>query len=1116
MRDFPLPSLVLTLCANLIAASAQEIPKANAVASNAEVEAALKRIKMPPGFRVIPFAHEPMIQNPVSFAFDEQGRAYVVETHRRRTSVFDIRNHRDWLDDDFSFRTVADRSNFFRKVLVPENENLPPAIKVDRNKDGRFDSRDLEVESEQIRLLEDTNHDGVADKATTFADGFNTLVSGVAAGVLARDGDVYFTCIPDLWKLRDTNNDGLADERTRLASGFGVHISFGGHDLHGLKMGPDGKIYFSIADRGLHVTQNGKTISAPDTGSILRCNPDGSDLELFATGLRNPQELAFDQFGNLWTGDNNGDGGDKARWLYVVEGGEYGWHLGWQHLPGMGPWNSELLWEMEDKRSAAYIIPPVGHIGHGPAGLTFYPGTGLPDAYRNHFFMCDFPGGVRAFTVRSRGAGFELTKQEPFVWELWPVDVDFGLDGGLYVLDWVQGWEKPGKGRLYRVFEPDATQLPIIQETRALLSGGLKSKNVDELGTLLAHQDMRVRTEAHFALAKRGLESTNVLMQVALNSPNDLARIHAIWGLGLVAKKHPLLYPELLPLLEDVSNAEVRAQTVRILGDARYALGFPYLARAAADPNPRVRYFALLGLGKFGSAEAIEPILQVLRGNRDNDPYLRHAAVMALTWVNDVDALELAARDSSPHSRMAALLAMRRLGRPEVAMFLYDAREELVLEAARAIYDQPITNAFSQLAALINKGGAPTPAMRRVLHANYRLGKLENALALSEFANKTNFAPELRAEAINLLGQWGDTPRRDRLVGLWRPLPSREARAASLTFRSPASDLIRRGPEEVRSAAVRAVASLGVDPAGTDLFDLFANTNETPALRLEALKSLATLKHSRLGRAVKLAIADSNEAIRKEAATLEVQMQPGDRTTAVLRLLDTGALLEKQNALQMLATMETPAVDPVLMMWMDRLLTGKAPRELHLEIFEAAQTRQDPLIESQVKRYLDRRANAEPVERFSEALAGGDAEAGRKIFFERQDVQCLRCHKINGAGGEVGPDLTGIGSRATREYLLESMVSPNARMTPGYENLIIKLKNGESYIGFLKKEELEDIIIESPEDGLLKIPKASIESLDLGLSAMPADVTSMLNRRELRDLIEFLASQKQPQKSAAK
>jgi len=131
----------------------------------------------------------------------------------------------------------------------------------------------------------DENGDGRADKVTTFADDFKTLVSGVAAGVLARKGDVYFTCIPNLWLLRDTNGDGLADFRKSLAEGFGVHISSGGHDLHGLKFGPDGKLYFSIADRGLDVIAGNRHLVNPESGAVWRCNPDGSDLELVATRL---------------------------------------------------------------------------------------------------------------------------------------------------------------------------------------------------------------------------------------------------------------------------------------------------------------------------------------------------------------------------------------------------------------------------------------------------------------------------------------------------------------------------------------------------------------------------------------------------------------------------------------------------------------------------------------------------------------------------------------------------------------------------------------------------------------------------------------------------------------
>src|SRR5688572_11846278 len=99
-------------------------PTVPAAANAAELEVALKKLRVTPGFKAEIYAAEPLIQNPVSFDFDEQGRAFVVETHRRRTSVFDIRNHPEWLNDDFSFRTVADRSNFFRKVLDRKSTRL--------------------------------------------------------------------------------------------------------------------------------------------------------------------------------------------------------------------------------------------------------------------------------------------------------------------------------------------------------------------------------------------------------------------------------------------------------------------------------------------------------------------------------------------------------------------------------------------------------------------------------------------------------------------------------------------------------------------------------------------------------------------------------------------------------------------------------------------------------------------------------------------------------------------------------------------------------------------------------------------------------------------------------
>jgi quinoprotein glucose dehydrogenase len=297
----------------------------------------------------------------------------------------------------------------------------------------------------------------------------------------------------------------------------------------------------------------------------------------------------------------------------------------------MGAWNAEGLWDSPPNNTATYLLPPVAHIGHGPAGVAFYPGTGLPAGYRNHFFMCDFPGGVHSFAVQTRGAGFEVYDLRQFLWELYPVDIDFGPNGGAYVLDWVQGWEKTGKGRLFRIFEDKASLDPLVALTRKLLAEGLANRSNDELAILLGFADMRVRLEAQFELAARGPAATNVLGPIALNSPNELARMHAIWAIGQIGRQEPAAYALLFPLFDDLSNSEVRAQAAKVLAQNKLGIGYAQLAKAALDPIPRVRYFGTIGLGKIGESDAADTILEVLRDNNDVDPHLRHAGVMALT-----------------------------------------------------------------------------------------------------------------------------------------------------------------------------------------------------------------------------------------------------------------------------------------------------------------------------------------------------------------------------------------------------------------------------------------------------------------------------------------------------
>jgi quinoprotein glucose dehydrogenase len=613
----------------LVTPGAGNTPKV-APASN-EGELAMKGYQIPAGFKVELFAAEPHLANPVAFEVDHQNRFWVAETFRLHAGVTDIRGKDSWLDEDLASRSVEDRIAMMK-----------------RHEGEKFSS--YEQNSDRLKLILDTNGDGKADKSTVFADGFNNAADGLAAGMLSHDGKVYFADLPNLWLLQDTNNDGVADVRRSLHYGFGIRVGFLGHDLHGLIMGPDGRIYFSIGDRGSNIEVNGKRVGNADTGCVFRCNPDGSDLEVFAYGLRNPQELAFDEYGNLFTGDNNSDGGDRARIVYVVEGGDSGWRVGYQFLErpnARGPWNSEKMWHPQNDDQPAFIIPPIANLANGPSGFAYNPGTGLPDRYRNNFFLVDFRGGkgsgIYNFTLAPKGAGFELLKSGQFVWESLPTDVAFGLDGGIYFLDWVQGWGMTGKGRIYHVFDPETAQQPIIAETKRLLMEGMKKRSNSELGKLLAHVDMRVRQEAQFELVNRGEKGADILAKAAKASSSQLARIHGIWGLGQLARaasasETPALSKRILPLAKD-GDAEVRAQVARVIGDARLTNAVQETVLLLGDSSPRVRMLAGIAAGKLRNPEFIPLIVKLLAENHDRDPHLRHAGAYALAEIRDLPSI---------------------------------------------------------------------------------------------------------------------------------------------------------------------------------------------------------------------------------------------------------------------------------------------------------------------------------------------------------------------------------------------------------------------------------------------------------------------------------------------
>lgn len=1094
---------------------ADEIGDPNAAGKGiADAQAAVKSFSVGSGLKVEVWASEPLLTNPVALAFDDQGRAYVAETYRRRTSVLDIRRFEDWTVENLALRSVEDRTAFLQRKLPEAAVTKPGKDKADRNGDGQYDWRDLAVESERIKIVEDADGDGHADRSSVLAEGFNSVATGVGAGVCPTGGKedpTFYTCAPDLWKI---SADG---SKEKLFSGFAVHVAYGGHDLHGPKVGPDGRLYWSIADCGAHVVgKEGQVIDVPDSGAVFRCETDGSKLELVAKGLRNPQSLAFNELGDLFTGDNNADGGDKARWIHVVEGADYGWRIGWQFLPKLGAWNAEGMWHLDAERNLN-ILPPAGHVGHGPAGIAYYPGTGLPDSYHDHFFMADFPGGARAFTVRQKGASYVVSGDADLLqdnspqklngkmlWGLYPSDVAFAPGGGLYVLDWIQGWEKTGKGRIFRVFDPAADESPLTRETRQILKEGFSQRDIKNLASLLGHADQRVRLGAQFELVRRG--DPVPLAQATLSGNPRLMRLHGIWGVTQLARRKPATAQSLLPLSTD-TDAEVRAQWAKFVGDARVTNELDLVQRLIADPEPRVRFQAAMAIARCQPTAS--PAL--FKALATDDPYLRHAAVVALSRCGQDLDLSAGINSFEPAARSGGLQLLLGRYQNDVPSGPLPFEQPFLSDVARAVHDAPIKSQWPQLAALASQADLSEPIWRRVINTNYLLGDATSAQRLATSAAETSAPVARRVFAIESLALWNQPFGRDRITGLWRDLPPRDqATGAREAAAGVIKALLLDSRDDIRLAALAMAGSLHLDVVTETMVNLVGNSAEKSGkVRAAALQALASMESPRLTDALNTALQDNDRSLLEAARRVAAKVSPAMTVKVNAAVLGKGSIVEQQDALAVISQQPGAEADRIIIVQLDLLAAGKIPPSLRLDLLEAATRRADSTIQARIAAYEQARAADDPLARWRECLEGGNAKLGREIFFEKAEAACLRCHKVKGEGGDVGPDLAGIATHHDREYILRSIVDPNAVIATGFDNVLLTLHDGNIVAGLLSTEDDQILTLKSLADGSpQKVAKAKIKERMAVPSAMPPGLGDVLGRRSLRDIVEYLVTLK--------
>lgn len=1019
------------------------------------------------------WADKGLMQSPVAVCLDWKGNLYVAESERAGTAVNDTRNlgKLNAVEEDLKFKRVEDRLAQINRWIAQ----------------GAFDKDYFTRTEDRIRLVRDTDGDGTADKSSVYAGGFNAPLDGIGAGVLwaptpgataGGPGTVYYTCIPNLWKLTSAPDGLSAASRESLSYGYGIRWCFYGHDLHGLVMGPDGRLYFSMGDRGFNVaTKEGAQLEGVDRGGVFRCWPDGSGLELFHQGLRNPQCLAFNELGDLFTGDNNCDSGDRARAVYVAEQGDSGWRQDVQSLPSRGPWNREAIWKTLAEvpgttpdggvgalARPACFLPPIEYLGDGPSGLRFYPGVGESHDYDNHLFMVDFYGSgakVHAFKPEPKGAGFAMGHNVVYYQGVTVTDLAFGYDGRLYMADWGGGWS-PNLNGVVLVAQNDGvmadkSEAAAIAEVRAIFAAGFSQRPDAELLTLLAGRDSRVRLEAQHELARR-----DGALPLLTSLANDklaprLARIHAVWAVGETARRRPADAAGLTPLLAD-PDAELRAQAVRTLGDLPWdeGAGAPVAryVELLADPSPRVRREAALAVGKRGGPGAIGPLTTMLAQARDADPVLRSAGAYALSRTAPASALAGVADGKPPAVRLAVVLALRRLWSPDLAGFLDDADPAVAVEAARAVYDLRIDDGLEKLASMLSdKVPAPLrlePFLRRAIAANVLLGTPEAAERLLAFAGDAAADAELRGLALDRVAGWDKPLKREDVWGNWVDLPARSAADAGAAVRARLAPVLASLSDKPELLAKAKALEARFSLSEADLLSRVNDHSRPDDERLAILDELARVSPAKAAEACGAILTGPDGALaaagllRARAEEVLAKSNPAAAAEHLAKAIDQGAAPDRQRSVRLvgsLAASGNPRADAVLTGLIEDLRANRLDDALALEVYEAAAEvgkKNSAAPAWEAMRPIGTVGNRPAGYSTILLREGGDAARGRELFLHHPSAECVRCHTADGlgvVGGNAGPNLTAVGRRLAPSKLVESIVDPAAEIAPGFGNV---------------------------------------------------------------------------------
>ena len=1015
-----------------------------------------------------------------------------------------VAQKRKWITENYSDR-------------IAQSQGL-----ADFNRDGKKDLGDVTVRSETILTLQDTNNDGMFDASKIFADDFKDVLTGVAHSVTPIGDSVYATIIPDLWKLTDTNGDGTADRREKLVHGFANHIGYGNHDLHSVVHGYDGKIYWSMGDRGVDVvSKEGKHVSYPHTGSILRCNPDGTDFEVFASGLRNCQYFDFDNFGNLFSIDHDADfQGERERLVYISEGSDSGWRCYYQYRGRTphyratttdlySPWLAEKMWIPFHDGQPSHHLPPIENSWNAPAAFSFQPGTALGGKYKDHFLLGGL-GAIRAFKMVPDGATFKRQGEDEVVQGLGQqvLTSTIAPNGGLYFTIW-----QPRNGLASLWVLRDRDQDSAAAAVEALLSKGVGQKETPDLLALLDHEDRRVRFAAQQELVSR--KDVASLHPLAGDEEAKIfPRLHALWALGQLKYKNK----EFLAALCRSSDPEMRAQVARWAGDLHFDPDnvVPTLLK---DTSPRVQLFAAITCGKLRSPGAVTSLADLLVAADNKVPVLRHAGVIGLAGVATRDELRAFSTHPSEAMRIAAVVALRKQkATTELMSFLGDKSEQVQADAVRAIYDVADAKTFEKHPEALNALAAMLDSQHsvaitiRALAANRRLGTPVAMKRIVALVTDQQQSQMLRVAGLDTLATWSSSTTLDPVDGRYFPLPAFKSETLQDGFAKEVSTVTNDKNAFVSKKAIIVFSMMTAsDGSWNHAVSHVMNEQQDISVREEWFRWLQQHDSKRFVDVAIACLASKSTIIRQAAARELFELKQGvDETKEYLlrTLSESPDSREFQNAMKLLKGVPSPEL--VMRRLVKELIAGNVALPVQLDVIEAAtaMSRTDEELRTLLETYSTKIKGQGALAEYRVALQGGNSRGGRAMFLNNSKLECSKCHALAKTDKQIGPSLQGIGSRQTAEYLLESLIDPQATIVPGYGILTLELDDGRIVKGTLTAETKATVTLKLTDGTVKTYPLSQIEVRSKLVGVMP-DIKTLLNKRQVRDLVAYLVSLKQ-------